>query len=270
MSMATWIFCDSGSRSGKENMRLDEWLAEYWFTETRRPVFRLYGWSPFALSLGYHQSTGEIDVSNLTSAGYDLVRRPTGGRAVFHAEEITYSVIMDATGKSVDDVYESVSRVLASGLRAAGYDVAFAGGKQNFSKLYREKSSVSCFTASSEFEIQLAGRKLVGSAQRRYSRRDGGVTALQHGSILTGPIHHKLVDFLNIDETLKKKLKNSIRQSSTDLSEMSALPVDYTGLKNHLKDAAMQHLAGGNFDELDHAYFISRMKAEALSTEQIL
>jgi len=51
---------------------------------------------------------------------------------------------------------------------------------------------------------------------------------------------------------------------------MSALPVDYTGLKKHLKDAAMQHLAGGNFDELDHAYFISKMKAEALSTEQKL
>ncbi len=267
MIMTPWIFVDSGFRSGTENMQLDDWLARYWFSETRQPVFRLYRWSPYTLSLGYHQHYGDVDIGKLNDAGFDLVRRPTGGRAVFHAEEITYSIVMDATGKRVDEVYEIISRVLASALQAAGYEVEFAAGNQNFSDFYRKKHSVSCFTASSDYEIQIAGRKLVGSAQRRYARPDGGVTALQHGSILTGPSHQQLVDFLTIDDSHRQKLKKIIRQSSIDLSELSTKPVEYDLLKKHLKDSAMKHLAGGYFDDFDHESFTAKMNENVYNPE---
>jgi lipoyl(octanoyl) transferase len=266
--MSPWIILDSGSRTGYENMHLDEWFARSWFPETKQPVFRLYGWSPYTLSLGYHQSEDDIDIENLFKSGYDFVRRPTGGRAVFHAQEITYSVVLDATRSSVDEIYERISRVLVTGLKSAGYDVAFAGTKQNFSSLYRDKKSVSCFTASSEYEIQLNGRKLVGSAQRRYARPDGGVTALQHGSILTGPAHHQLLDFLTLHDQLKLKLSEVMKRSSTDLTENGTREVDISRIKSLLTDAVINELAGGEYEKYDHDFFISQMsKVDNYSTE---
>ncbi len=264
------MFFDSGDRKGLENMQLDEWLALSWFPETRKPVFRLYGWSPFALSLGFHQSINDVHVDALKREGYDLVRRPTGGRAVFHAEEITYSIIQDATHLSVNDVYERVSRTLVAGLTSIGYDVTFAGTKQDFNTLYKDKKSVSCFTASSEYEIQLGGRKLVGSAQRRYAREDGGITALQHGSILTGKKHLQLVDFLRIDDEARIKLKTKMEQSSTDLSECGVNRVDLSGIKSSMKEAVINNLANGEYEERPHSFFISGMKDRAFMTEQLL
>jgi lipoyl(octanoyl) transferase len=264
-----WIFIDSGNRSGFENMQLDEWLARSWFPATYQSVFRLYGWLPYTLSLGFHQSMHDVDVEGLHRAGYDLVRRPTGGRAVFHAEEITYSVVLDATRQSVNDVYERVSRALVSGFKNAGYNVEFAGTRQNFHSHYKKTSSISCFTASSEYEIQLDGRKLVGSAQRRYTREDGGVTALQHGSILTGPEHLQLVDFLNIDLETKRRLKDSMRRKSTDLFEYKVIQFDREYIKQNLKEAVMTELAHGNYREQSHSYFQSRMLDSTFSMEQL-
>lgn len=249
-------------------MQLDEWLARAWFPETQEPVFRVYGWSPYTLSLGFHQSVNDVDVETVHREEYELVRRPTGGRAVFHAEEITYSVVLDATRQSVNDVYERISRALVSGLKNAGYNVEFAGTRQNFSEHYKKTSSISCFTASSEYEIQLEGRKLVGSAQRRYTREDGGVTALQHGSILTGPQHLQLVDFLNIDDEAKRRLKDIMRRKSTDLLEHKSVHFDREHIISHIKEAAKTDLAHGNYREQSHTYFQSRMHESVFSREQ--
>lgn len=265
-----WIFIDSGDRNGLENMQLDEWLARSWFQETRQPVFRLYGWSPFALSLGFHQSINDVNVDALKQEGYDLVRRPTGGRAVFHAEEITYSIVLDATRLSVNDVYKRVSRALVAGLNSIGYDVTFAGTKQDFNTLYKDKKSVSCFTASGEYEIQYGGRKLVGSAQRRYAREDGGITALQHGSILTGKKHLQLVDFLRINDETKKRLKSKMEQSSTDLSDSGADRIDFSGIKSSIKETVLNYLANGEYEERPHSFFISGMRERAIITEYTL
>ncbi len=264
------IFFDSGDRKGLENMQLDEWLARSWFPATRQPVFRLYGWSPYALSLGFHQSIDDVHLDALKRGGYDIVRRPTGGRAVFHAEEITYSVVMDATRLSVNDIYERVSRTLVEGLNAVGYNVMFAGTKQDFNTLYKEKKSVSCFTASSEYEIQLGGRKLVGSAQRRYTREDGGSTALQHGSILTGKKHLQLVDFIRVDDDVKKRIKRTMEQSSTDLSEFTACRLDLPAVKSSIKEAVINNLANGTYEERPHSFFISEMEKRAITPEHVI
>lgn len=268
--MSGWILFDSGNRTGLENMQLDDWLARSWFPETRQPVFRLYGWSPHTLSLGFHQSTDDVDTAALSRAGFGIVRRPTGGRAIFHADEITYSVVMDATRLSVDDVYKCVSRVLVTGLRAAGFDVRFTGTTEKLSSHYRDPSSVSCFTASTEYEIQLNGRKVVGSAQRRYSREDGGITALQHGSILTGPQHHRLIEFLKTGHATKLKLENIMLRSSTDLSEAFGMPVDRPKIKACLQEAVMRDLANGNHEVYNHSYFSSRMKASMHIQEYLI
>jgi len=267
--MGKWIYLDSGARSGQENMQLDEWLARHWYTETRRPVFRLYAWNPFAISLGYHQAIEDINRAAANSAGYDVVHRPTGGRAVLHANEITYSIVLDATDKSVNDIYAHVSRVLVSGLRKAGFDVTFAGYNSEFSKKYRDKSNTTCFSISSEYEIQHNGRKLVGSAQRRYHRPDGGITALQHGSILTGPEHYRLTDFLRINESRKQRMKKLLQDSSTDLSQSRSAPIDEPQLKKIIKETAMLDLSDNVYEERDHAFFISQMKTFQLNPEHV-
>jgi lipoate-protein ligase A len=262
-----WIFLDSGAGSGSENMQLDEWLAREWFPETRRPVFRLYGWRPWTLSLGYHQSEGTIDEGALRRDGFELVRRPTGGRAVFHAEEITYSIVMDAGRMNVNGVYETISRALAEGLQTAGYDVSFSAAQPDLAQLYRQPGSIPCFTVSSRHEIQIGGRKLVGSAQRRYLRGDGGATVLQHGSILTGPAHRRLVDYLAVGEEIKSRLRGAIERSTTDLARCGSAPVDEAAVKAHLRDAVARELCGGAYEPNDHSFFMNAMRDGALRTE---
>jgi lipoyl(octanoyl) transferase len=262
-----WIYLDSGNRTGLENMKIDQWLASSWYSETRTPVFRLYGWSPPALSLGFHQPTTDVDTDALKRAGYDLVRRPTGGRAVLHVDEITYSIVLDATRLSVEDMYERISRVLVSGLRHAGYDVTFSQSKVNFKAHYDEYHSVSCFTVSSQHEIQLGGRKLVGSAQRRYARIDGGITALQHGSILTGPAHYKLVEFLTMNDAAKRNMREDMQRSSIDLSQWSEVPFDEIRIKTSVKEAILRELADNRYEEIEHDYILSRMKEISPSME---
>lgn len=238
---------------------MDEWIARFWFPRTGQPVFRLYGWSPYAVSLGYHQPIEQVDRKALEAAGFHLVRRPTGGRAVFHAEEITYCVVMDVTGQSVHTAYERVSRTLVSGLRAAGYDVQFARKSSNLASLYQSKDSIPCFAASGEYEIQMRNRKLVGSAQRRFTYAGGRVVALQHGSILTGPSHRRLVEFLMVEDTVRRRLYDKLCSTTIDLAEITDVRVDTLAVKNHILNSFMCEFAEGRYITCDHSFFSDKM-----------
>ena len=131
------------------------------------------------------------------SAGIDVVRRPTGGRAILHANELTYSVVMQVRGKNVLNVYEDISRALIVGLQELGASVAIEKSQPHFPSLYRSSSSVACFSSAGRYEIKYNGKKLVGSAQRRYAVVNGEEVVLQHGSILLGSEHKQIVDYLN-------------------------------------------------------------------------
>ena len=87
-------FITDSPRPGFENMAIDEMMVESLLSHLSVPTFRFYSWNPFCLSLGFHQSADDVNYHNLTKDGIDLVRRPTGGRAVFHSGEITYSVVL--------------------------------------------------------------------------------------------------------------------------------------------------------------------------------
>jgi lipoate-protein ligase A len=144
------------------------------------PVLRLYAWAPPCLSIGYHQLLDETcDESYCERAGIDVVRRPTGGKAVLHADELTYSVVarQDLTpflGLPLMGTYALIAQALAQGLRSAGLDVSFGGRGLPQSP----KGGAPCFLLPSEKEITVGGRKVVGSAQLRGAR-----AFLQHGSI---------------------------------------------------------------------------------------
>ena len=237
-----WQFRNTGSRNGAFNMEYDEKLAQALVSSDGPCIVRFYGWKPPAISLGWHQDAGEIDVAKCAAAGIDVVRRPTGGRAILHSDEVTYSVVMIASQKSVLSVYQRISEALVTGLRSLGADVALEKSQPHFPSLYRSSSSVACFASAARYEIQIAGRKLVGSAQRRYARSNGEEVVLQHGSILLGPDHLRMVDFLkSLSESQCERLKNELRSKTVDLGTALGKRIEYddvvAALKKGFEDA---------------------------------
>lgn len=166
------------SRDGVTNMAIDEAILEAVGAGPQPSTLRLYRWSPPALSLGYSQPYADADIDGLRGRGWGLVRRPTGGRAILHADELTYSICGTPDGPffagGVLESYRRLSHSLARALRSLGLPVralpapAEGGLREN----------PVCFEVPSAFELEVDGRKVCGSAQLR--RR---MAVLQHGSI---------------------------------------------------------------------------------------
>ncbi|HEX7051245.1 MAG TPA: lipoate--protein ligase family protein [Longimicrobiales bacterium] len=172
------LIVDAVPRCGAENMAFDQALLEG-VQAGGRPVLRLYRWAPACLSLGRNQPTPGRSLANSAAArGIDVVRRPTGGGAVYHDRELTYAVAVPVGALGTPrESYHAVHRALAVGLRRLGVaaEPAAVGGPGP-----RGGSPVgTCFRAAAPGEVVVGGRKLVGSAQRCERR-----TLLQHGSIL--------------------------------------------------------------------------------------
>ncbi len=135
---------------------------------------RLYGWRRPTLSLGYAQDSSPFDAERLRALGVDLVRRPTGGRAVLHQHEVTYAfaALQSALPGDVRATYLQIAQALVSALRCLGAEVDLAGAPGS------AEADANCFAQPSWYEIEVGGRKLLGSAQVRR----GGVL-LQHGAL---------------------------------------------------------------------------------------
>jgi len=156
---------------------------------TGETVFSIYSWSRPTLSFGRNQpASGLYDVTKIRAAGIDIVRRPTGGRAILHHREITYSVtakVQDAA--PLRETYSRINRILQSGLSQLGVSVEAATRSQRAPA----PSAGSCFETPGEGELVADGGKLVGSAQWR---DDGAL--LQHGSILVDDDQSSLSGFV--------------------------------------------------------------------------
>ncbi len=214
-----WNFDNTGLRTGVFNMEYDRQLAQRLVQEKGRPTVRVYGWQPWAVSYGWNQSPDEIDTIAAQPNDVDLVRRPTGGRAILHADELTYSVVMRVRQKSISTVYEEISRALLAALALLGADAAIEKTQPNFPALYRSHSAAACFSSAGRYEIKCRGKKLIGSAQRRYGTEDGEEVVLQHGSLLLGPGHKKIADFLSFStESNRNALRLELEEKTTDLS----------------------------------------------------
>jgi lipoate-protein ligase A len=175
---AHWRLLDTPPAPGAWNMAVDEALADG-VREGGPPVLRVYRWSPPCLSLGRNQPSDGYDRGEIARRGIDVVRRPTGGRAVLHHRELTYSVAAreNALG-TLREAYTAINRALVAGLRQLGVDARLHPAGPDRAPL---PSLAPCFEQPVEGEVTAGGRKLVGSAQRR----ERGVM-LQHGSL---PIH---------------------------------------------------------------------------------
>ena len=185
-----WHFLVSPAGDGPANMALDEALMRR-AARTGDAVFRVYEWSAPTLSLGRHQrARGCYDLPAAHDRGVRFVRRPTGGRALLHHREITYSVTMPARDPAdASRAYEFINGILLAGLAAIGVRADRATGTEAVRPGLRP-----CFDAPSTHEIVLGKRKLVGSAQWRH---DGSL--LQHGSILIHDDQPMIGELLCID-----------------------------------------------------------------------
>jgi lipoate-protein ligase A len=145
-----------------------------------RPTLRMYAWDPACLSLGYAQPFGDVDTASLAALGWDVVRRPTGGRAILHTDELTYSVIGPAEEPHLAGGILESYQVLSQALLAALLSLSVPARSSPISAPApgsNLKGPV-CFEVPSNYEITVDGKKLVGSAQAR--RKEG---VLQHGSL---------------------------------------------------------------------------------------
>ena len=196
------------------------------FKLTRTSVLRFYRWKPYCISLGKNQDESDINAALAEQDGIEIVKRPTGGKAVLHAEELTYSVVMESAGLSVRESYNLISEALAEGLRMLGADLELSQSSADFRKLYHDPSAIPCFSTSAVYEVEHCGRKLIGSAQHRF-----GDILLQHGSILIGDFHKQIVKYLEVDDELKGKTRKDLDEHTITLSEILDRDVDIEEVK---------------------------------------
>lgn len=160
-------------------MQIDQWLLQEYLAHRQPPTLRFYQWSPVAISLGYHQRRYPASWQSLGYQGQsiELVRRPTGGRAVLHQGELTYSIVTDSISGSKITAYQQLCECLIQGWRSLGVELTYgAKGRE-----YRDQAD--CFATATAADLVLAdGYKLIGSAQLI---RDGAL--LQQGSMRLQP-----------------------------------------------------------------------------------
>lgn len=179
-----WRILDTGSSGASFNMAIDEAIALMVRQGLSPPTLRIYGWNLPSVSIGYFQKSGDLDVEYCRKKHIPIVRRPTGGRAVFHLDEITYSFSMQTkTGifsRGLLDSYRNISAAFALALSKVGLSPQTTLRRHNSKSGIRNPMPHNplCFESISYGEISVNNMKIIGSAQKRWS--DG---LLQQGSI---------------------------------------------------------------------------------------
>jgi lipoyl(octanoyl) transferase len=228
----TWHYIDSGFNTGEFNMQFDLDLAHKCNSE--EAYFRIYRWNPYCISLGANQNFDDINLEKTKLDGIETVKRPTGGRAILHAEELTYSVVLPLNYRfSPREVYMKISTALMRGLEI--YNPVLAKSElenlqPNFPKLMEEPTGVLCFASTAKNEVKFNGKKLIGSAQRKMNN-----VILQHGSILCGTFHRKLANYINTDIKTREGLIFELNDKTTELETILNETIDYEKLKICLK-----------------------------------
>ncbi len=213
MLAVSWRVLPHGSWTARENMAMDEAVFRVRQRLKTPPTLRFYTWRSPAVSVGYFQDIEkEIDVQFCSRASLDIVRRPTGGKAVLHEDDLTYSVISGAGDplfpSDILGTYRVISRCLARGFEEIGVGVRMAEEGRS------GRGDASCFASPSRYELLVGDRKICGSAQVRSHG-----SFLQHGSILLDFSPEKNAALLKTRAGDRQRLVRSLRASVTSLRE---------------------------------------------------
>ncbi|MBN1755294.1 lipoate--protein ligase family protein [bacterium] len=203
-SMQNWSLITDGPHTGPYNMAADWVLLRH----SGRPVLRFYGWDQPALTIGWSQSMDQLNTASIIDADLPVVRRPTGGRAIYHEGELTYSVTLPGEHPilklSIMESYRVISEALVEGLRLMGIQAQYGRGERN---LY---SNPSCFASTSRYEVVVEGKKVIGSAQRRVN-----TGLIQQGTILIDQTYLHLENY-----TLQRQGSSLLQNKSISLQEI--------------------------------------------------
>lgn len=229
---AAWRVVVHPPQAGPLNMAIDEAIVEGVASGQSPPTLRFYAWQPGCLSLGRSQPASDVDLKRIHAHGWQIVRRPTGGRAILHIDEVTYSIVLPLgdprVAGNVPESYRRLSAGLLHGLQRLGLATSTEPGGSGG---HRFKGPI-CFEVPSDYEITANGKKLIGSAQ---SRREGVV--LQHGSLpLMGDIT-RICDALSFsDASERDEARKRLAARALTLQDALGKPIDPA----HVVDALME------------------------------
>jgi lipoate-protein ligase A len=203
----------SKDNNGFMNMAIDEAIAISCRKKLSPPALRLYTWSPPCISIGYFQDIKEVNIQECKRQKIDIVRRLTGGKAVLHNKEITYSIISPVKSPifpaDIKGSYKKIAQGLLLGLKNMGISAEIAEDRA------KELHRFSCFLNTSFYEITVKGKKLIGSAQKRWKD-----IFLQHGSIIISSPYSLLSDLINFkDQEEKRDFLRLHAEKGTSISE---------------------------------------------------
>jgi lipoyl(octanoyl) transferase len=214
MDMEQWRLIVDPPRDGAMNMAIDEAILEAVGQGDAPPTLRLFAWEPACLSLGYAQAATDVDSERLAAHGWQMVRRLTGGRAILHTDELTYSIALPLAHRlmagSIVDSYRRLSAALIGTLERVGLE-ARADKRSDPSN----KGGVGpvCFEVPSDYEITANSKKLVGSAQVRRQN-----AALQHGTLpLYGDVSRICEVLAFPDDAVREMARERVLERATTL-----------------------------------------------------
>lgn len=220
----------SESQNGFINMAIDEAIAIACDKQLSPPTLRLYTWNPPCVSIGYFQDVNEvIDISECKRQNIDIVRRLTGGKAVLHNKELTYSIISpsknDIFPNGIKGSYKAIADCLLHGIKDLGISGEITESPS------KKGDGFSCFLDTSFYEISVKGKKLIGSAQKRWR-----TLFLQHGSIIISPSHTQLASLLRFNkEEERTGFINLHKEKSTSIEEETKKSSDIIEIKSAIK-----------------------------------
>jgi lipoate-protein ligase A len=218
----TWRLISTGSLSPAENMAVDEAILIAHSKGLVPPTVRFFGWNPPTLSIGYFQKIADVDFDSLRQKGLGFVRRPTGGRAVLHDRELTYSIVVSESHpqmpSSVNESYRVLSMGLVEGFRQLGLSADMVSlATEDEKRKYESLGSAACFDSPSWYELVVEGKKVTGSAQMRQL----GVI-LQHGSILLDLDVDLLFSVLRFSsEKLRERMRNGFLEKAVSIKQIT-------------------------------------------------
>ncbi len=233
-----WRLVLDAGLTGRENMALDEELATQVAEGKSAPLVRIYSWPCPAVTLGRHQNAEQLlDVQRCEQSGIEVVRRPTGGKAILHSTgDVTYSVIAPANKKPFShDVlagYSAINEALVAGLAMLGVRVTVRDPAPIWPATGVE---FGCFESPGRHEVYWAGRKMVASAQRRTA----GVV-LQHGTIPSAEAGSRLADLLRLDPGRRERFRRDLNDRAGTLARALDSVPDFREVANALSEGFRQ------------------------------
>lgn len=240
MNAEHWRLIVDPPRDGAMNMAIDEAILEAVGHGDAPPTLRLFAWEPACLSLGYAQAAGDVDAERLSAHGWHMVRRLTGGRAILHTDELTYSIALPLShplmAGSIVDSYRRLSAALMAALQQLGLDAhADKRADKRIDPANKKSIGPVCFEVPSDYEITANGMKLIGSAQVRRQN-----AALQHGTLpLYGDVSRICEALTFRDDTARERetVRERVLQRATTLADALGCVVTWKATAQAMIDA---------------------------------